>query len=149
MELSPSWEAANCVATQQLPSILWNPEVHYRVHKSPPPVPILSHINLIHTITSYLSKPRIKSHIHFLSFRPFIQGIRPGPRLREHFRNKLIFYGEPHAQPPKLEDHPLSAVDDCLFNIFAASLHNWRASPPSATWGRATPWWQGTHLTWN
>jgi hypothetical protein len=25
--------------------------------------------------------------------------------------------------PPKLEDHPLSAVCDCLFNIFAATLH--------------------------
>jgi hypothetical protein len=24
---------------------------------------------------------------------------------------------------PKLEDHPLSAVRDCLFNIFAAALH--------------------------
>ena len=24
---------------------------------------------------------------------------------------------------PKLEDHPLSAVRDCLFNIFAATLH--------------------------
>jgi hypothetical protein len=34
---------------------------------------------------------------------------------------------------PKLEDHPLSAVRDCLFNIFTASLHNWRVSPPSAT----------------
>jgi hypothetical protein len=27
---------------------------------------------------------------------------------------------------PKLEDHPLSAVRDCLFNIFAATLHIWR-----------------------
>ena len=27
---------------------------------------------------------------------------------------------------PKLEDHPLSAVRDCLFNIFAAILHIWR-----------------------
>jgi len=24
---------------------------------------------------------------------------------------------------PKLEDHPLSAVRDCLFNIFAGTLH--------------------------
>ena len=27
------------------------------------------------------------------------------------------------AQTPKLEEHPLSAVRDCLFNIFAATLH--------------------------
>jgi hypothetical protein len=92
-----------------------------------------------------------KSHINFLSLRSFIQGIRPGPWLCESFCNKLIFYGEEllASRPtPKLEDHPLSAVRDCLFNIFAASLHTWRASPPSATWGRAMPWWQGTHLTW-
>jgi hypothetical protein len=28
-ELSPSLEAANCPATQELPSILWNPRVYY------------------------------------------------------------------------------------------------------------------------
>jgi hypothetical protein len=29
MELSPSWEAANCAATQELPSILWTKTVFY------------------------------------------------------------------------------------------------------------------------
>jgi len=38
----------------------------------------------------------------------------------------------------KLTDHPLSAVRNCLFNIFAASLHIHWLPPPSAI-----PWWQG------
>ena len=40
------------------------------------------------------------------------------------FLNK-VFYREELLAPrptPKLEDHPLSAVRDCLFNLFAATL---------------------------
>jgi hypothetical protein len=54
-ELSPSREAASCAVTQEHPSILWSPKFQYRVHKSTLLVPILSHINPIHTIPSYLA----------------------------------------------------------------------------------------------
>jgi hypothetical protein len=48
---------------------------------------------------------------------------KTGSRLCVVFRNMVIFYGEALLAPrltPKLEDHPLSAVPDC---IFAATLH--------------------------
>jgi hypothetical protein len=68
---------------------------------------------------------------------PYPEPVRssPCPRLLVNFLNKKIFYGELLAQrpTPKLEDYPLSAVRDCLFNIFAATLHIWRPFPPSAT----------------
>ena len=47
MEQSPSGEANQFSASQEIPSILWNPKVRYCIYKGLPPVPILIQINPI------------------------------------------------------------------------------------------------------
>ena len=50
MVQSPSWAANWFAASDEIPRISRNPKVHYRTHKSPPPVSVLGQITPVQTL---------------------------------------------------------------------------------------------------
>ena len=65
MQQSPTWEANRFSASQEISHILWNPKAHYRFHKCPRPLPILSQINPAHNphLTAWRSILILSSHL--------------------------------------------------------------------------------------
>ena len=90
MVQSPSWEANWFAASQEVPSISRNPNVHYRTHKHPPPVSILGQPKAVHIPTS-----------HLLEIHPNI--IHPSTPRSPQCSPSLRF---PHQDPI----HPLSST---------------------------------------
>ena len=62
-EQSPSWEANRFSASQEIPHISRNPKVHYRIHKCPPPVPILGQLDPVHAPQPTSWKSILSSHL--------------------------------------------------------------------------------------
>jgi len=78
--------------------------------------------------------------LYFSNFHSIIINLTSS--FLSHYKESVQFR-EPPLTPkasgprpnPKFQDHPLSAVRDS-FNIFVATIHIWRPSPPFAKWWR-------------
>ena len=99
MEKTPSWEANQFSARQEIPHIVWNPKVHNHIHVCPPPVPILSQLNPVHNPTSHFLK------IHLNIIFPSMSGA-PHWSLSLRFPQQNPVYASPlthtrHMTPQK------------------------------------------------
>jgi len=85
---------------------------------------LLEKLSVFQLVKKFLTYYGTRSFITAFTSARRLLSISARPRLLWTFRNRIRFYGELlAARPtPKLEDHPLSAVRDCLFNIFATNL---------------------------
>jgi hypothetical protein len=91
MEQNPSWKANRSSASQEIPRKLWNPKVHFRIHNSPPPVPILDQTNPFHAPTPQFLKTRFS--IIILSKPRFPKW---SPSIRSLHQNPVCTYRVPH-----------------------------------------------------
>ena len=96
----------------------------------------ITYTYLLHGTESFLRSQLvlqlIKKNPAFYGTRKFITVLTSTRHClqRNHLAHEyfvtVLFHGEELLAPcptPKLEDHPLSAVRDCLFDLFAATLH--------------------------
>jgi hypothetical protein len=135
-EQSPSWQTNSRSASQSIPVLLWNPKVHYRIHKKLSLIPILSKKNPAHTFTNYFFK------IHFNII------ISSAPRSSLHiFRLKYCLYFSslpymlhvlPMSLPVICDNEPSGSIKDGEFlrKFFSVSLNKSSVSLPRFTFNR-------------
>jgi len=93
-------------ANQEIPRILWNPKIHYRIYRCPPPVTILSQISPVHA-PSHLSCILILSSHLFLGL--------PSGLFPSGFPTKVYIHLSSHMYYMPRPSH--SSLFDHLNNI--------------------------------
>ena len=103
---------------KKFPAFLWNPKVYYRIHKRPPPVPVLGHPNPVHIPISHLleihpniihpSTPRSPQWSLSLQF-PHQDPIRP-PLLTHTRHMPSPSHSSRFYHPQYLRDAPLETL---------------------------------------
>ena len=120
MEQSPSWEANRFSASQEIPRILWNPRVHYRIHKCPPPVPILNQLDPVHTPTPHFLK------IHLNIMFPSTPG-SPKWSLSLQVPHQNPVYASPLTHSLYMP-HPFSLLDLIIRTILSEEYRSFSSS---------------------
>jgi len=71
-------------SSQVIPHILWNPKVHYRIHKCPPPVRFQTQLHLVQAPTPHFLK------IH-LNITPHLRLVLPSGHFLSSLPTKTLY----------------------------------------------------------
>jgi hypothetical protein len=118
IKISPTWEATNFAAIQEITNILSIPNVHYCFHKSPSLVPILRQINSVHTTPSYL----FNIHLHII--HPLCFGFPSGLLPSGFSTNNLQAF---HFSPIVLHALSISSSSTWPFSLYLVKRKSYEA----------------------
>jgi hypothetical protein len=97
-------EANSSSATQDIPRILWNRKVYSHIHKSPPPIPMLSQINSLHARSQASAAVYHNSSVFWVIMqRKLVKHRRFGTTYRSHLQGSSVQVEHLHTSSFNME----------------------------------------------